>query len=106
MKQPNIVPEHTVAPGGETVPHEFLTGGSPLDREPETAEEAEAKGPSAAWTFWNQQIAAALTHEKLFRAEGEATERMYFGLTGKDLYRRRERKRPHQDRREDGTDPC
>ena len=79
MKQPNIVPEHTVAPGAETVPHEFLTGGSALDREPETAEEAEAKGPSAAWTFWNQQIAAALTHEKLFRAEGEATERMYFG---------------------------
>ena len=79
MKQPNIVPEHTVAPGAETVPHEFLTGGSPLDREPETAEEAEAKGPSAAWSFWNTQIAAALTHEKLFRAEGEAAERMYFG---------------------------
>ena len=79
MKQPNIVPEHTVAPGAETVPHEFLTGGSPLDREPETSDEAQVRGPSATWTFWNQQIAAALTHEKLFRAEGEATERVYFG---------------------------
>lgn len=79
MKTPNIVPEHTVAPGSETVPHEFLTGGSPLDREPETADEAKQEGPSKSWTFWNQQISAALTHEKLFRAEGEATERLYFG---------------------------
>lgn len=77
MKPPTIVPENTVAIGADVVP--FAYPEDHLDREPESADEAESKGPDAEWVFWNHQITAALTHEKLFRAEGEACERMYFG---------------------------
>ncbi len=76
MKPPNIVPEHTAAAGADIVPHEYIAR---PDMDPETSEEAAAAGPTAAWTFWDTQIKASLNHEKLFRAEGEATERMYFG---------------------------
>lgn len=78
MKKPNIVPEGTVAVGGEEiVPHAYAD--ERLEREPETGEEAERAGPTDAWTFWSKQVGAALVHEKLFREEAEASEQMYFG---------------------------
>lgn len=80
MKKPEIVPANSVAMGGEAVEAEAATRIDPaLERQAETDQEAESKGPSERWNFWNQQIAAALTHEKMFRAEAEASERAYFG---------------------------
>lgn len=77
MNNSNIAPEGTIGPdGGAVVPYEVLQA---PDVMPETSDEAEAQGPSAKWTFWRNQITAALTHEKLFRAEAEACERIYFG---------------------------
>lgn len=77
MNKSNIAPEGTIGPdGGEVVPYEVLQA---PDVMPETSDEAEAQGPSAKWTFWRNQITAGLTHEKLFRAEAEACERMFFG---------------------------
>ena len=80
MKQPQIVPANSVGYGDDAVPAEAVDAVDPLlNRDPEDDAEAQQKGPSQRWTFWSKQIAAALTHEKLFRAEAEASERAYFG---------------------------
>lgn len=80
MKKPEIVPANSVAEGSEAVEAQYIDKVDPLlSRQPEDDQEAKSKGPSERWNFWNQQIAAALTHEKLFRAEAEASERAYFG---------------------------
>lgn len=80
MKQPEFIPAHSIGIGQDVVQAESMgqiAGG--IERPAETDAEAKAKGPSERWTFWSQQIQAALTHEKLFRAEAEASERAYFG---------------------------
>lgn len=46
---------------------------------PETDREAEAPGPDENWRFWQEQISTALVHERRFRKEGQAAERLYFG---------------------------
>jgi hypothetical protein len=92
MKKPEIVPANSVAMGSEAVTAESAERIEPgLQRDPETAEEAESKGPSEKWLFWNKQITAAITHERLFRAEAEASERAYFG--------------PQRNAETDGSDP-
>lgn len=80
MKNSDIVPANSVSMDSTAVPAEAADRVDPrLAAEAETAMEAEKAGPSAVWTFWHQQISAALTHERLYRAEAEASERAYFG---------------------------
>ena len=77
MKKPNYVPEGSVSANGDEVgPYQPVRL---PDVVPESSDEAEVKGPSEAWRFWDNQISAALVHEKLFRAEADACERMFFG---------------------------
>lgn len=75
-------PDEIVAWGPVAIDGAELVPAEPVrlpDVVPETFDEAEQRGPSAKWKFWNDQIQAALTHEKLFRAEAEACERAFFG---------------------------
>ena len=46
---------------------------------PETQDEAEAKGPDEVWTFWNNNIKAALIGERRWRTEADDCEKLYFG---------------------------
>ena len=63
--------------GSDIVPLEAVRAA--LDREPESAQEAQTEGPSRNWTFWQKQFQAGLQHEKNFRSEGTHSERLYFG---------------------------
>jgi hypothetical protein len=80
MKNSDIVPANSVSMDSSAVPAEAADRIDPrIAAQAETSMEAEKAGPSAVWTFWQQQITAAMTHERLFRAEAEASERAYFG---------------------------
>lgn len=50
-----------------------------LTEEVEAFEEAEERGPAAAWTFWQEQIQATLNSEERWRYEGAKAEASYFG---------------------------
>lgn len=62
--------------GGDVVP--YAMPGEAIE-DPQTDRDAESKGPGAAWRFWDQQIKAALVHERRWRQEAEDCERLYFG---------------------------
>ena len=92
MMKPEIVPANSVAAGDDAIAAEYVDkAANHPNRPPEEDQEAKAAGPSERWIFWNRQISAALTHEKLFRAEAEASERAYFG--------------PQRNVETDGSDP-
>lgn len=63
--------------GAEVVEHEPVV--QQFTGQPETEDEADSQGPSAVWTFWQRQIAAALTHERRWRNEAISCETAYFG---------------------------
>lgn len=78
MKTPKIVPAGAVGrDGAEIVEHDPVITNATV--EPQTDDEAEARGPSERWTFWQRQIEAALTHEQRWRNEALACELAYFG---------------------------
>ena len=47
--------------------------------EPETSDEAQSLGPDREWTYWEQEIDAALRGERRFRREGEKATELVFG---------------------------
>ncbi|WP_305968549.1 MULTISPECIES: hypothetical protein [unclassified Mameliella] len=65
--------------GNEAVPYEPATEDLPDIDDPETPEDAEAKGAHEEWKFWDGQITAGLTYENRWRMEAEECEASYFG---------------------------
>jgi hypothetical protein len=61
--------------GGEAV--EFTENLQTADIEEK--DEAEQKGPTETWTFWQQEMMAGIEADKRFRDEGLEVEREYFG---------------------------
>lgn len=78
MNSPRIVPAGAVGRDGtEIVQHDPVLAN--VVDQPQTDDEAQAKGPTARWTFWSRQVQAALTHERRWRNEAVACETAYFG---------------------------
>lgn len=50
-----------------------------IDSQPESDQEAESQGKDENWKFWDQQINAALIHERRWRVEAADVENLYFG---------------------------
>ena len=68
------------APPGSAAPDDLIVPFAPLDqmqREPQA--DSEARDESERWSFWQQQINAALMYERRWRVEAEEAERLYFG---------------------------
>lgn len=82
MDMTEMVPSGAAGVGsGTVVPYDPVVGNPAVKdiREPEDDATAAAKGELELWTFWSRNIAAALVHERRWRQEAEASERMFFG---------------------------
>ncbi|ANH49102.1 hypothetical protein [Tritonibacter mobilis] len=67
----------STAGGDDIAPHEDMREGDVFD--PQSDSEAENQGPDTNWKFWDEQIKAALIHERRWRHEALDCERLYFG---------------------------
>ncbi|MEM8971342.1 MAG: hypothetical protein AAGD43_04665 [Pseudomonadota bacterium] len=61
----------------EIVPHQDPGAVDPHNLEKDS--DAAAQGPDQEWSFWDQQISAALIAERRFRQEAQDAEEVYFG---------------------------
>lgn len=72
-----IVPTASVGSDGDAVPHELVRD-EMLHDLPEEDEDG-TQGPDPEYTFWDEQIRAALIYENRWRSEALEAERLYFG---------------------------
>ncbi|MCV6826012.1 MULTISPECIES: hypothetical protein [Halocynthiibacter] len=77
MKRELISATEAGRDGDEIIPHQPVR--EFLHDEAETDEEAQQRGPDEQHRFWDEQIAAALTHENRWRTEALDCEIAYFG---------------------------